>query len=367
MKTKAAVLYEIGSPFVIEELELSEPKENEVLVKYTASGICHSDYSFRYGTLPVKLPAVLGHEGAGVVEAVGSGVKHLQVGDHVIASLTPACGKCLFCLEGKPFLCQEMGETIWEAALLDGTRRLKNKKGVDIGQLVCVGTFSERAVVPASMAIKIDASVSLDTVCLIGCGVTTGVGAALNTVKITPGDSCAVIGCGGVGLSIIQGAKIAGAATIIAIDPVAEKRQLALQLGATHAVDPAACNAVKEVRKISGGGVHFAFEAAGLKATIEQAWAMPRFTGTACIVGVPALDTQLELPVLGLFSEKHLKGSGYGSSVPARDIPKFVDYYRSGQLRLDEMVTNRIKLEQINEAFDAMGKGEGARTVIMYD
>ncbi len=148
---------------------------------------------------------------------------------------------------------------------------------------------------------------------------------------------------------------------------MAEKRELALQLGATHAFDPGTCNAVKEVRKISGGGVHFAFEAAGLKATIEQAWAMPRYTGTACIVGVPALDTELELPVLGFFSEKHLKGSGYGSSIPARDIPEFVNYYRSGELRLDEMVTNRIKLEQINEAFDAMGKGEGARTVIMYD
>lgn len=367
MKTKAAVLYGAGEPLVIEELELEGPKENEVLVKYVASGICHSDYSFRHGVIKTAMPSVLGHEGAGIVEEVGPGVTHLKPGDHVIASLTPACGKCLFCLEGKPFLCAEMASVIWEGSLLDGSKRFTNSKGEKVGQLVCVGTFSERSVIPAGMAVKVDEKAPLETICLIGCGVTTGVGAALNTVDMKEGDSCAVIGCGGVGLSIIQGARIAGAGMIIAIDPVEEKRALALKLGATHAIDPNEVNPVKEVRNISRGGVHYAFEALGLKATIEQAWSMPRATGTAVIVGVPAMDTEIDLSVLGFFGEKHFKGSAYGTSVPSRDVPKFVDYYMKGELRLDDMITKRIKLEDINTAFDEMSRGEGARSVIMYD
>jgi NDMA-dependent alcohol dehydrogenase len=367
MKTKAAVLYEVGAPLVVEELELEGPRANEVLIKYTASGICHSDYSFRHGVIGTALPSVLGHEGAGIIEEVGPGVTHLKPGDHVIAALTPACGKCTFCQEGKPFLCKEMTEVIWQGSLLDGSTRLKNGKGEAVRQLVSVGTFSERAVIPAGMAVKVDPNAPLDTVCLIGCGVTTGVGAALNTVAIKPGDSCAVIGCGGVGLSIIQGARIAGATTIIAIDPVPQKRELAMQLGATHAIDPKAGNPVKEVRALTRGGVHFAFEALGLKETIEQAWSMARATGTAVIVGVPSMDTQLELPVLGFFGEKHFKGSAYGTSVPSRDIPKFVDLFMKGDLKLDAMITNRIRLEDVNDAFDAMGRGEGARSVIMYD
>ena len=367
MKTKAAVMYEVGKPLVIEELELEGPKANEILIKYTASGICHSDYSFRDGVIESEFPAVLGHEGAGVVEEVGSDVTNLKPGDHVIASLTPACGNCLFCLERKPFMCVEMGKVIWQGCLPDGTTRLKNSKGQAIRQLVGVGTFSERAVIPAGNAIKIDDNAPLDTVCLIGCGVTTGVGAALNTVDINPGDSCAVIGCGGVGLSIIQGARIAGATMIIAIDPVPQKRELAMSLGATHSIDPTGVNPVKEVRNISRGGVHYAFEALGLKTTIEQAWSMPRATGTAVIVGVPSSDTEIDLPVLGFFGEKHFKGSAYGTSVPSKDIPKFVDLYMKGDLKLDDMITKRIRLEDVNDAFDEMGRGEGARSVIMYD
>ena len=367
MKTKAAVLYEIGGPLVIEELELSPPQTGEVLIKYAASGICHSDVSFRDGVLETALPAVLGHEGSGVIEAVGDGVTNVKVGDHVIVSLTPQCGECLFCKEGKPFLCAQMGEVIWKASLLDGSKRLKNAKGDEIGQLVCVGTFAERAVIPAGMASKINPDAPLETVCLIGCGVTTGVGAALNTVKMEVGDSCAVIGCGGVGLSVIQGARIAGAGTIIAIDPVPQKRELALSLGATHAIDPMVGNVVKEVKKIQRGGVHYAFEALGRKDTIEQAWSMARATGTAVIVGVPSPDTVLELPVLGFFGEKHFKGSAYGTTVPSRDIPKFVDLYMKGDLRLDDMITSHIRLEDINDAMAEMTRGEGVRTVIKYD
>lgn len=366
MKTKAAVLYEIGGPLVIEELELSPPQEGEILIKYAASGICHSDLSFRDGVIQTALPSVLGHEGAGVVEEVGPGVSNVKVGDHVIVSLTPQCGECLFCLEGKPFLCAKMSEVIWKGSLLDGSKRLKNSKGEEIGQLVCVGTFAERAVIPAGMASKINPDAPLEAVCLIGCGVTTGVGAALNTVKMEVGDSCAVIGCGGVGLSIIQGARIAGASTIIAIDPMPQKREMALSMGATHAIDPMADNAVKEVKKIQRGGVHYAFEALGRKETIEQAWAMARATGTAVIVGVPSADTEIDLPVLGFFGEKHFKGSAYGTTVPSRDIPKFVDLYMKGDLRLDDMITSNIQLEDINDAMAEMGRAEGVRTVIKY-
>jgi len=366
MKTKAAVLYEYGKPLVIEELELSPPKENEVLIKMTASGICHSDLSMTTGKLPMKTPCVPGHEGAGVIEEVGPGVTNLKVGDHVICSLSPSCGKCVMCTSGMMHMCTETSSVIWDATMVDGTRRLK-KGDVEIGQAICLGTFAERAVIPAGSAIKVAHNAPLDTVCLIGCGVTTGVGAALNTVSIKPGDSVAIIGGGGVGLSIMQGAKIAGATTIIMIDPVEEKRELALSLGATDVVDPFAGDPVKTVRKLSKGGVHFAFEALGRKETIEQSWGMVRLTGTAVIVGVPALDTVVDVPVVGFFAGRRMKGSFYGSSNPPVDLPKYVDLYQSGELKLDEMITQRIPLEDVNRALDEMSRGEGARSVIMYD
>ena len=261
MKTKAAVLYEVGEPLRIEELDLEEPKQGEVLVKMVASGICHSDYSFRYGVLDTALPSVLGHEGAGIIQQVGPGVTDLRVGDHVVCSLTPSCGVCGMCQEGKPYLCADMGRVLWKGCMLDGTTRF-SKDGKPIHTLCAVGSFSEYSVIPAGSAIKVTEEAPLETVCLVGCGVTTGVGAALNTARIDPGDSVAIIGCGGVGLSVLQGCRIAGAETIIAIDPVAEKRALARSLGATHALDPLdGEDVVKRMRKMTNGGVHFAFEA----------------------------------------------------------------------------------------------------------
>ncbi len=366
MKTKAAVLYAVGTPMQIEELELQPPGPNEILVRWVASGICHSDYSVWDGTLKLPLPAVLGHEGAGIVEQTGPGVTGLVPGDPIIASLSPQCGHCVFCKEGKPYLCALMRKGLNEGAQLDGGKRFTNARGEAVGQLLSLGTFSERSVIPAGTAVKVGKDVPLRSTCLIGCGVTTGVGAALNSVKIERGDSVAVIGCGGVGLSIVQGARIAGATTIIAIDPIPEKRELAQKVGATHALDPKAENVVKAVRKLSGMGVHYAFEALGRKETIEQAWALVRPTGTAVIVGVPRLDTVLDLPVTGFFTEKRFKGSAYGSSVPNRDIPRFVNLFMKGELHLDAMITRRIALEQANEAFAQMGRGEGARSVIEY-
>jgi S-(hydroxymethyl)glutathione dehydrogenase / alcohol dehydrogenase len=366
MKTKAAVLHEVGQPLEIEELDLEGPKEGEVLVKFTASGVCHSDYSVRYGVLHGVFPMVLGHEGAGIVEDVGPGVDHLSPGDHIVAALTPSCGQCGMCREGKPYICTQMGRIMGSGAMIDGTTRFK-LGDMNIHQLCAVGSFAERAVMPAGAAIKVDDAAPLDTVCLVGCGVTTGVGAAINTAQVTEGSSVAVIGCGGVGLSIIQGARVAGAAIIIAVDPVEEKRALAQQLGATHGVDPSAEDPVKAVRRLTGMGVHNAFEALGRTETIEQAWSMLRPAGKAIVVGLPSLKESVKLGAAGLFAEKRITGSSYGSAVPARDIPKYVEWVQDGKLDLDSMITKRIRLEDVNAAFDEMGRGEGARSVIMYD
>ncbi len=365
MKTKAAVLYKVGAPLQIEELDLDGPKQDEVLIKMVASGICHSDYSFRYGVLETALPSVLGHEGAGIVQEVGPGVTDLVVGDHVVCALTPSCGKCGMCLEEKPYLCAEMGRIIWNGCLLDGTTRFSNH-GLPVHTLCGVGSFSEYSVIPAGSAIKVTKDAPLETVCLVGCGVTTGVGAAINTADIEQGDSVAIIGCGGVGLSVLQGCKIAGATTIIAVDPVPEKRTLALSLGATDVVDPNDGDAAKQVRKMTNGGVHFAFEALGRTETVEQAWNMLRLAGEAIIVGVPSPKDKIKLGVVGFFTERKIKGSAYGSSVPKRDIPKFIDLYLKGELKLDQMITKRIRLKDVNQAFDEMGRGEGARSVITY-
>jgi S-(hydroxymethyl)glutathione dehydrogenase/alcohol dehydrogenase len=362
---KAAVLRETGRPFSIEDIEIDPPKENEVLVRVVASGICHSDYSVMHGVLRSPMPVVLGHEGAGIVEEVGPGVSHVKAGDPIVASLTPSCGTCPMCLEEKPYLCFQFSRALRDSAMPDGSTRL-HRGEERIHQLGALGSFAEYMVIPAGCAIKVRADAALDTVCLIGCGVTTGVGAALNTVDIEPGQSVAVIGCGGVGLSIIQGARIAKANPIVAIDPVAEKRDLAKSMGATHAIDPSNEDVVKVIRGLTGQGVHYAFEALGRPETIQQAYSIVRPRGQAIIVGVPNLRQPIELPFVNLLAEKEIRGSAYGSSTPKRDIPKYVDLYKSGELMLDQMITRRIGLDEINEAFAAMGRGEGARTVITF-
>ena len=362
---KAAVLRALGEPLSIEDIDVDPPKENEVLVRVVASGICHSDYSVAHGILRSPMPVVLGHEGAGVVEEVGLGVTHVAAGDPIVASLSPNCDVCPMCREGKPYLCFQFSKVLRDSTQIDGTTRL-HRGEERIHQLGALGSFAEYMVIPAGSAIKVREDAPLDTVCLIGCGVTTGVGAALNTVQIEPGQSVAVIGCGGVGLSIVQGARIAGANPIVAIDPVAEKRDLALSLGATHAIDPFNEDAQKAVRTLTGQGVHYAFEALGRAETIQQAHALVRPTGQAVIVGVPNLREPIAMPVAGFFAEKEIRGSAYGSSTPRRDIPKYVDFYKNGELKLDEIITRRIGLDEINSAFDAMGRGEGARTVITF-
>jgi len=362
---KAAILRKAGGPLTLEEVEIEGPQSGEVRVRMVASGICHSDYSMVHGVVPCPLPAILGHEGAGIVEEVGPGVERLAVGDHVIAVLTPSCGACGFCSEGKPFLCKEMGKTMNEFTQLDGTVRTR-RGGEDIYRMCAIGSFAEQAIIPQGAAIPIDKKYPLEKVCLIGCGVTTGVGAALNTAQVRPESSVAIVGCGGVGLSILQGARIAGATTIIAVDPQQEKRDLAVSLGATHTVDPSSENPVKTVRKMTGGGVHYAFEALGLRETMEQAYGMVRPTGLAVVVGVARFGEEISLKAGTFLAEKHITGSAYGSAVPVRDVPRYLEYYERGELNLDAMITREISLDQINDAFDQMGRAEGARSVIVY-
>jgi S-(hydroxymethyl)glutathione dehydrogenase / alcohol dehydrogenase len=346
MKTKAAVLRELDSPLGIEEIEIDSPKANEVAIRVVATGICHSDLSVVQGIIRAPLPIVLGHEGAGVVEAVGPGVEGLRPGDHVIAALTPSCGECTMCSEGRPSLCIQMVATLTNCTMVDGTTRLR--RGTEaVHQLCAVASFAEHAVIPAGAAIRVPDDVPLDVVCLIGCGVTTGAGAALNTAAVRPGSSVAV--------------------TIIAIDPVAEKRELARSLGATHAIDPKSEDVLRTVRKITKLGVHYAFEAIGRLETIEQAWSLVRPTGDVIVVGMPSVTDEIKIRVGGLFQEKRITGSAYGSAVPHRDVPRFVELYRKGELRLDPMITRRIRLDQVNEALDALRRGEGARSVITFE
>lgn len=363
---KAAVLRTVGGPLTIEDIEILPPKQNEVLVRTVASGICHSDYSIANGKLRSPMPVVLGHEGAGIIEALGPGVTGLQVGDHVVCSLSPACGACVMCREGHEYICVEMAKVSSYSCMLDGTTRLR-KGAEEIRQLCGLASFAEKMVIPAGSAIKVRKDASLGTVCLVGCGVTTGVGAAVNTADIHAGDGVAVIGCGGVGLSILQGARIKGANPLIAIDPVQEKRDLAMSLGATHAIDPLKEDLKARIKEITGKGVHFAFEALGTLRTINDAYSILRPSGEAIIVGMPNLKEEYELPVASLFAEKELRGSIYGSCSPKRDLPMFVDWYMNGDLKLDEMITKRIRLEDVNQAFEEMGRGEGARSVIMFD
>jgi S-(hydroxymethyl)glutathione dehydrogenase / alcohol dehydrogenase len=291
----AAVLEATGGSLRLTELDIAGPKANEVAIRIVACDLCHSDYSCIHGIVRTPLPVVLGHEAGGIVEEVGPGVSALEVGDHVIVALTPACGRCEFCVEEKPFLCTQMFATLGNCTMPDGTTRLSRDGGA-VHQLCAIGGFAERAVVPAGCTVRVDSDLALETICLIGCGVTTGVGAALNTAGIRPGTTVAVLGCGGVGLSVVQGARIAGAKTIVAVDPVAAKRELAMALGATHAVDPGVEDSTRAVRKIVPGGVHYAFEVIGRAETMAQAFAMARPSGMAIVVGVTSPGDSIPRP-----------------------------------------------------------------------
>ena len=359
---RAAVLHAFGQPLVVEDLELDPPKAGELAVRMAASGVCHSDLHVAQGIHPTSLPVVLGHEGAGVVEEVGPGVVGLAPGDHVLLTWLPYCGHCRQCVRGRPNRCEN---TAWyDATMEDGTCRF-HRNGRPIHHYN-TSSFAERSVVPARTAVKVDPSLPLTELALMGCAVMTGVGAVLNTAQVRPGDTVAVVGCGGVGLNVVQGARIAGAAAIVAVDVVPGKLELARELGATHVVDASAGDAVEAVRELVPGGVDHAFEALGRPETIDTTLALTGRGGQAVLIGMAPPDARVPLDALTMtLEERCVRGSWYGSCVPLRDLPLLVELYRSGRLRLDPLITT-CTLDDVNDAFRRMEAGETARSVIVY-
>lgn len=366
---KAAILPAVDQPLEFDDLELDSPHAGELGVKLAASGVCHSDLSVQNGTLLLPTPSVLGHEGSGVVTEVGEGVEGFEEGDHVVLSFVPQCGECFYCKRGQGQLCETSNIALASGGLLDGTPRF-SRDGSPIFQMSACGTFADETVVPAIGAVKIDSDMPLKQAALIGCGVLTGVGAAMNTAQIRQGDTVAVVGCGGVGLNVIQGAKLAGAERVIAVDMVPSKLELARTFGATDTIDASAGDPVSQVMDLTQQrGADVAFEVIGLKPTIDQVINMARRGGQAILVGVPSMDVMIELPAfMGVvLQEKMIKGCWYGSSNVQQDIPKLVKLYQDGKLMLDELISREIDNSQVNEAFAAMQQGEVARSVIVYD
>ncbi|MEZ5140093.1 MAG: Zn-dependent alcohol dehydrogenase [Acidimicrobiales bacterium] len=364
---KAPVLTAYDTPLELrDDIEIAPPGPGEVKVKVVASGVCHSDLSVLNGTIPLPTPILLGHEGAGVVEEVGEGVTTVAPGDHVVLSFVPACGECYTCKHGQAYLCEKSAAQA-AAGLLDGTTRLTSG-GAPLHQMACLGTFGPYAIVPEISMVKIPDDVPLDVAALIGCGVLTGVGAALNTASIQAGDTVAVIGCGGVGLNVIQGAKIAGATTIIAIDMVPSKLEMAREFGATHTIDASEGDPVGAAMAINGRGADVAFEVIGLGATMEQAINTARPGGEVVLVGVPRMDVFLNLNAAFtfLYTAKTIKGCWYGSSNVHDDVPKLLDLWRRGELKLKELISKEIDNEHVNEAFEDMKAGTVARSVILH-
>lgn len=353
---KAAVLREVGTPMKVEDVTLDAPAYGQVLVRTAAAGVCHSDLHFIDGVWPMRLPAVLGHEAAGVVEAVGEGVTYVEPGDHVVLLFVPFCGACDYCTTGRPNLCQN-GRLRARTMQIDGQAAVP---------FLGMSAFAEQMVVPEGGVVKIRKDMPLDRASLIGCGVMTGVGAAINTAKVAPGSTCAVIGAGGVGLNVIQGCALAGAEKIIAVDMRVNKLEMAHEFGATHVVDASREDAVARVQELTGGGADYAFEAIGLPAAITQAFDMVRRGGEAIVVGMAPFGSEVTVSATAFLDEKVLRGCLYGSTRPRVDMPRLVDLYMGGKLKLDELVSARHPLSGINDAFAAMKNGEVARSVIVF-
>ena len=362
---RAAVLDQYQSPLALTEVDLEAPHAGEVHVRVAACGVCHSDLSAVDGTFPVPLPIVLGHEAAGVVEAVGAGVSRVREGDHVVLTPLPPCGHCYWCVRGEHSVC-ESSAALASQTMPDGGTRL-SRDGELVYRGLGVGAFAELAIVDEAAAIRIAEDIPLDVACLIGCGVQTGVGAVLNTAGVPEGATVLVTGLGGVGLSVVQGTRLAGAARVVVVDPVAERRELALRLGATDALDPGETDVVGAVRDLTGGiGVDYAFEAAGKGALVPVCVDATRTGGTTVIVGAPGLDDELNLGPAVLFgsAEKKVLGCLLGSSHGPRDIPRYLDLWRAGRLDLEALITSTRPLEQVDEALADMTAGRGIRTVL---
>jgi S-(hydroxymethyl)glutathione dehydrogenase / alcohol dehydrogenase len=359
---KAAILREVGQPLSIEDVEINKPGPHEVLIRTVAAGVCHSDLHFLEGAYPYPLPAVLGHESAGVVEQVGSEVRTVKPGDHVITCLSAYCGHCDQCLTGHLSLCDSPDTK----RHVDDAARL-TQRGTPLNQFLNLSSFAEQMLIHEHACVAIRKDMPLDRAALIGCAVTTGIGAIIHSSNVRPGETVAVIGCGGVGLAAVAGAAIAGAGRIIAIDRIASKLELAKTFGATDVVDASAADPVQAVIDLTGGGVHHAIEAIGLKVTAEQSFAMLRRGGTATIIGMIPVGTMIELHGAAFLAEKKIQGSLMGSNRFPVDMPRFVDFYMNGKLDLDRMISRRIALDGVNDALAELKRGEVARSVIMFD
>ena len=360
---KAAVLREVNRSLEVEEVQVDNPGPREVLLRTGASGVCHSDLHYVEGSYTIAMPAILGHEAAGTVEAVGEQVAYVKPGDTVITCLSVFCGHCEFCLRGQPVLCTR-----------DDVVRHRNEPprlrqgDTAITQMAQLGSYAEQMLVHEHALVKVREDVPIDRLALIGCGATTGLGAALNTAQVQPGSTVAVVGCGGVGLNCIQGAALAGALRIIAIDTVETKLTMAREFGATDVIDASGGEVVQKVLDLTDGGVDFSFEAIGLKETAEQCYEMLRPGGAATIIGMIPEGVKIEIDAGGfLRRERRIQGSSMGSNRFRTEMPRYIEFYLQGRLKLDELVSQHMKLEQINEAFADMKGGNVARSVILFD
>lgn len=367
MKIRAAVFTEKETPFRIETLDLEPPRAGEVLVKVAAAGVCHSDWHLMTGATKHAVPVVPGHEGAGVVEAVGVGVTRVKSGDHVALNWAPSCGACFYCRNDRPSLCAEYVGPIWAGTMLDGTTRL-SKGGQTYYHFSALACFADYTVVPQECCVPIGGDVPLAVGALIGCAVTTGVGAALNTAKVTPGSTVAVFGAGGVGLSILMGARLADAERIIVVDRAEGKLDIARDFGATDVLmaGPDTNDAIRSLTE--GRGADYVFEAVGIPAVQEQCLDAVRPGGTVVLAGISPMGSRTNLPgAIITRQEKVVMGTYYGSANPARDFPRYAGLYLQGKLDLDRLVSKRYKLQQINEAYADMLRGDTARGVIVFD
>jgi alcohol dehydrogenase len=374
MKIKAAVLNQMGAatpyaqskPLGIEEVDLDDPGHGEALVRIGAAGLCHSDLSVIDGNRPRPTPMVLGHEAAGIVEKLGPGVDDLKVGDHVVMVFVPSCGHCLPCAEGRPALCEPGAASNGAGTLLSGERRL-HRKGAQVHHHLGVSAFAEYATVSRRSLVKIDKELPLDEAALFGCAVLTGVGAVINTAKVSAGSSVAVIGLGGVGLSSLLGAVAVGARRIVAVDLSDDKLGLARQLGATDTFNPGNPNAIDDIRSATAGGVEFAFEMAGSVRAMDLAYKITRRGGTTVTAGLPPPDHTFALPQVNLVAEERtVKGSYIGTCVPIRDLPRYIELYRGGKLPVDRLMSGRLKLDEINLGFDRLQEGKAVRQVVVF-
>jgi len=376
MKTRAAVLRTIGAgrpyagskPLTVEEVDIDGPQAGEVLLAVQAVGLCHSDLSAIDGVRPrerTPLPIILGHEAVGEVLEVGSGVTDLAPGDRVVTLFVPSCGQCVMCMEGRPALCETAPRYSGAGTLASGGIRFR-LRGAPIHHYVGVSAFAEMTVMMRRSLVKIDADVPTDAAALIGCAVLTGAGAVFNTARVRPGESVAVVGLGGVGLSALLGARAAGASDVVAIDIEDAKLALARELGATLAVNAADPDCVAKVRAATGGGVHYAFEMAGAASAMDIAYRVTRRGGTTVIGSIPAGNVALPVMHAGVVAEERtIKGSYFGSSVPVRDVPRFARMVRDGQLPVDRIADRRIGLGELNDAFDALADGKSLRQILV--